>query len=463
MKSTMHSTRRDSDVKYPCLLRIGNRTAHGVAPDAAVGDRLRDEYDIEFVETLSDGLDRLDRIRVAAILVEPDLPDSPGLDALAPLLRRTPEIPIVVLGRASDEDLFDQALALGAQDFLLAPPADALELTRIVHASIARKRAQQLLNEEKERACTTLESIGDGILSTDTRGRVTYLNIVAERLTGWTSQEAFGRPAIEVFRVVDGQTRQPGRDVMDHAVRANETVGLSADSVLIRRDGSEVAIEDSISPIHDRIGRTTGAVAVFRDVGAARAMASRMSHFAQHDFLTELPNRLLFGDRVEQSIAVAHRHGHLFAILFVDIDHLKHVNDSLGHGVGDLLLKAVASRLVASVRASDTICRQGGDEFVILLSEIERESDAALTADKIRNALTMPCIVAEHELVISASIGISVYPRDGRDVETLMTRADTAMYEAKASGRNTCRFFSDVAPGRSMTRDLPEESPPPAA
>ena len=153
--------------------------------------------------------------------------------------------------------------------------------------------------------------------------------------------------------------------------------------MLIRRDGYESAIEDTAAPIRDRRGQVTGAVIVFHDVGAARAMSLRMSYLAQHDFLTELPNRMLLNDRLTQAIASAHRHRKSLALLFVDVDHFKRINDSLGHAIGDQLLKSIARRLVACVRSSDTVSRHGGDEFVILLSEVAHPEDAAATADKI--------------------------------------------------------------------------------
>src|SRR5439155_14627670 len=165
------------------------------------------------------------------------------------------------------------------------------------------------------------------------------------------------------------------RNSMDRAVRLDKTVNLPTNCVLIRRDGSEVAIEDSAAPVHDRQGHVCGAVMVFRDVSATRAMSLKMSHQAAHDFLTDLPNRMLLHDRLTQAIASARRHGHHLAVLFLDLDRFKHVNDSLGHEIGDMLLQSVAARLTTCVRRSDTISRQGGDEFVILLSEIERADE----------------------------------------------------------------------------------------
>jgi GGDEF domain-containing protein len=177
---------------------------------------------------------------------------------------------------------------------------------------------------------------------------------------------------------------------MKSVIQDNKTANLAAGCVLIRRDGVESAIEDSAAPIHDRRGRVTGAVMVFHDVTRARAMSQKMSHLAQHDFLTDLPNRLMLNDRLSQAISLAQRHHQQLAVLFVDVDRFKHVNDSLGHVIGDKLLLSIARRLVTSVRSSDTVSRQGGDEFVVLLSSIAHAEDAALTAQKILTLLSMP-------------------------------------------------------------------------
>src|SRR4030095_4421028 len=202
--------------------------------------------------------------------------------------------------------------------------------------------------------------------------------------------EASGRPLQEVLRIIDADNREPALNPLAMAMLQDRTVGLSANCVLIRRDGHESAIEDTAAPIHDRGGQVTGAVIVFHDVGVARAMSLKMSHLAQHDFLTGLPNRMLLNTRLTRAIASARRHGNLLAVLFVDVDHFKHINDSLGHAIGDQLLQSIARRLVACVRSSDTVSRHGGDEFVVLLSEVAHAEDATLIADKVLAAMSTP-------------------------------------------------------------------------
>lgn len=325
---------------------------------------------------------------------------------------------------------------------------------------ITARKAEEALFAEKERAQVTLNSIGDAVLTTDVDGNVTYLNLVAETMTGWARDEALGQPLAEVFHIVDGISRETARNPARLAMSEDRVVGLAAGCVLLRRDGVESSIEDSAAPIHNREGRVTGAVIVFHDVSESRAMAARMEHLAHHDFLTGLPNRALLNERLSQAIGMARRRGKQVALLFLDLDYFKYINDSLGHAIGDLVLQVVAERLVACVRTTDTVCRRGGDEFVILLSEIERIEDAARVADKLLQVFSRPQCIGGHALHVTLSIGISVYPDDGDCAETVLRNADTAMYCAKARGRNNYQFFR-AGMSTGAVRSLPVDSSKP--
>jgi diguanylate cyclase (GGDEF)-like protein len=196
---------------------------------------------------------------------------------------------------------------------------------------------------------------------------------------------------------------------------------------------------------------------IFRDERTARATTLEITHSAEHDFLTGLPNRLLLHDRVGQAIALAQRHNTKVAVLFLDLDGFKHINDSLGHPIGDRLLQSIAKRLVACVRGTDTVSRQGGDEFVALLSELHRPEDAAVLARKMLEAVAQAHSIDRHDLHITTSIGISIYPGDGRDAETLIKNADTAMYQAKENGRHIYKFFTPAMNVRAVERQINEE------
>jgi diguanylate cyclase (GGDEF)-like protein/PAS domain S-box-containing protein len=419
-----------------------------IQSDPSAADKIRaalamaggGSFDLEWVRQLSQGLARLSKGGIDAVLLQLSLPDSHGIETFDKLFAIAPDVPILILGNGN-EALAKEAVGRGAQDYLLAGHLDSYSLPHALRNAIERKAVGDALYVEKERAVVTLNSIGDAVLCTDISGNITYLNLVAETMTGWPREEATGKPLAEVFRIIDGATRKTARDPMETAVEQNRTVGLTVNCVLIRRDGFESAIEDSAAPIHDRAGHVTGAVIVFHDVSAARAMSSQMTHSAQHDPVTNLPNRLLLSDRITQAIALARRQNRPIAVIFMDLDRFKYINDSLGHATGDKLLQSVSRRLLANVRGSDTVCRLGGDEFVVLLSEIICSEDASTSAKRILLSLGAPHAIAGQDLHIDGSIGISIYPEDGEDAEMLIENADTAMYHAKQSGRNNFQFF----------------------
>jgi diguanylate cyclase (GGDEF)-like protein/PAS domain S-box-containing protein len=416
------------------------------------------ETELTHVERLSDAEKHLAEHPVDIILLDLGLPDANGLGAVRRAHAAAPRIPLVVLTGMDDETLSAQALQEGAQDYLIKGQIEARGLLRSLRYAIERKSMEEALFEEKERAQVTLNCIGDAVACTDSWGNITFLNLVAEKMTGWTLQEATGRPMAEAVRILDAGTREAIPNPLQRAVLQDRTVHLPSNCILIRRDGFETPIEDSVSPIHDRQGQAAGAVIVFRDVSAARAMALQIAHSAEHDFLTGLPNRMLLNDRLSQAITLAPRHSKQVAVLFLDLDGFKHINDSLGHPIGDKLLQSIAKRLVDCVRGSDTVSRQGGDEFVVLLSEVEQSEDAAITARRMLQAVAEAHSIDQHDLHVSTSIGVSVYPDDGLDAETLIRNADTAMYQAKENGRQSYQFFKPAMNVRAVERQAIEES-----
>lgn len=306
---------------------------------------------------------------------------------------------------------------------------------------VALAEMKSALYAEKAWARVALNSVGDAVLAVDLYGTVTYLNRMAETLTGWASEDAIGKPLAQVFHIIDAKTHEAAANSARRAIEENRTVGLAMNCVLIRCDGSECHIEDSAVPLHDEEGNVTGAVIVFHDACQSQTMSEKMTYLAQHDVLTGLPNRVLLVERLNRAIGLAHRHHHQVGLIYLDLDDFKPVNDTLGHALGDMLLQAVAERLSKCVRDTDTVCRQGGDEFVILLTEIEKPEDAAKVAEKILSTIIESYCIHKHEVRVSASMGISLYPVDGIDTHELMHHADLAMYHSKKDGRNTYHFF----------------------
>jgi diguanylate cyclase (GGDEF)-like protein/PAS domain S-box-containing protein len=421
--------------------------------------------ELTHVECMSEAEKSIAEHAVDIVLLDLGLPDAQGLEAVRRIRATAPRVPLVVLTGLLDESLATHVLQEGAQEHLIKGQIFTPGLMRALRCAVERKvmeeallMEQEALFLEKERAQVTLNSIGDAVICTDISGNISFLNLVAERMTGWSLQEAAGRPIAEAFRILNATTRETIANPMERAVHQDRTVHLPSNSILIRRDGFEIPIGDVASPIHDRKGQVTGAVIVFRDASAARAMALRMAHSFQHDFLTGLPNRMLLNDRASQAITLAPRHMKKVAVLFLDLDGFKHINDSLGHPIGDKLLQSIAKRLVDSVRDSDTVSRQGGDEFVVLLSEVEQSEDAAITSRRMLQAVAGACSIDQHDLHVTASIGISVFPDDGLDVDTLIKNADTAMYEAKGDAPQSYRFFKQAMNVRAVERQSIEGS-----
>jgi diguanylate cyclase (GGDEF)-like protein/PAS domain S-box-containing protein len=392
------------------------------------------------------------------ILLDLGLPDAQGLEAVRRALRAAPRTPLVVLSGLEDEALALQTLQEGAQDYLIKGQIETRALMRALRYAIERKIMDDAVFAEKEHAQVTLNSIGDAVISSDVSGTITFINIVAERMTGWPRQDAVGRPVGEIFLTRSSNARLAAAESPESEVLLNLAILQHSESILVTRDGAELLIEDCSSPIHTRAGEVAGTVIVFRDVTAARALDVQIAHSAQHDFLTGLPNRMLLNDRITQAIALARRHDKQVAVLFLDLDGFKHINDSLGHSTGDKLLQSIASRLKACVPDPDTVSRQGGDEFVVLLSELESLEEAGATARQMLNAVAEAHSVDRHDLHITTSIGVSIYPDDGLDAETLIKNADTAMYQAKENGRQGYQFFKPAMNVRAVERQSLEEN-----
>lgn len=304
----------------------------------------------------------------------------------------------------------------------------------------ARKQAELALYEQKELARVTLSSIGDGVITTDPEGRVTFLNPIAQAMTGWPLEEALGQDIDWVMQLQTLDT-EPRPNPLRQALRTRRIVGPAETTLLRSRGGEVYSIEDSASPIQNERGELYGAVLVFHDVSEARRMAVRMTHLAQHDPLTDLPNRVLLHDRIDQTISSSQRTGTRCALLFLDLDHFKEVNDTRGHQVGDELLQAVAARLQGLVRSSDTVSRQGGDEFILLISEFSDLQGFERVVQHVMAGMRAPYSVRGQPVSVTFSLGISVYPDDGDTADVLLRHADAAMYLAKAGGRQRYQFF----------------------
>ncbi len=304
-----------------------------------------------------------------------------------------------------------------------------------------RKRMEDELFKEKELMRLTLQSIGDAVICTDAEGRVSYINPVAQRMTGWQPFDAAGRDVDEVAPLYLANGKQTQPSPLRVALATQLACGPTRGVVLHRKDGQRFEVEESASPIINRQQELTGAVMVLHDVTETMAMAERMARLAQYDALTDLPNRVLLQDRARHALALARREGKGLAVMYLDIDGFKQVNDTLGHDAGDQLLVQFARRLLAAVRESDTVCRQGGDEFVLLLPGLASAQQVRVVASKVLAVCSEPFVLQSQALTIGLSAGLALFPHHGDAYEELARNADTALYAAKRGGRMQVRCY----------------------
>lgn len=328
---------------------------------------------------------------------------------------------------------------------------EALDMAIVESVTTYVEKANSELQSERERLQVTLTSIADGVISTDTEGHITFLNPAAERISGWLKAEAVGRPVDEVLVTLDETTREICSSTTLRAIDLDEP--QQTGNILLRRyDGGLLPIEKHSAPLRDSRGHIQGAVATFRDISEIRLLTAELSYLAFHDPLTGLPNRALLFERLTQELAYAERYNITVALLYLDLDLFKQVNDVFGHGVGDELLRQVAERLLGCVRRTDTVSRLGGDEFAVLLTGFDHQTFPEELATKIIKRLSEPFVLNQETVNVSTSIGISLFPEDGQDAESLVKHADTAMYQAKAQGRGCIQFFAPEMNRRAAER-----------
>ncbi|HET7262469.1 MAG TPA: EAL domain-containing protein [Casimicrobiaceae bacterium] len=444
------------DTRTVHVLVIGNDAATAATIRGVLERPDEDAVTVIWVRSLAAGIVRLGDGGVNIVLLDPDLPDSQGIDSFDEILLAAHGVPIVMVTSRDGEDIARLAVHRGAMNRVLKEDLDGLSLRADVRQVLERAALDDVLRVQSARARDTLDSIVDSVIGIDLDGEVTYINRSAAHLTRWSRDLAIGRVLSDVCRIIDRDAREPAPMLPGFAADRDRTASLPANSILVARDGDDIAIEGSIAPIRDQEEKKTGAVIVFHDATDAQIQEPKLSRRAQHDALTDLPNRVLLEDRLNQAISLAKRHGNQVAVLVVDLDRVKRPSDSTGHEIGDALLREVGRRLVATVRRSDTVSRQRGDQFVIVLSEIDHPQNAARHAERIHAALSVPYAPAPRDLRIDASIGISIFPDDGHDAETLIKCADAAMEHARQSGRNMYRLFKPAMYVRLFERQLLE-------
>jgi diguanylate cyclase (GGDEF)-like protein/PAS domain S-box-containing protein len=353
------------------------------------------------------------------------------------LSKATRRITAELTGQRKDGAVFPMEFATSELQF------DGRRLTVLVVRDITgRKQAEAALFEEKERLSVTLGSIGDAVITTDTQGCVSYMNPVAERMTGWSNGEAAGRALPAVFHIINERTSELAINPVEIVLRSEQLAGLAENTMLVHRDGTRFAIEDSAAPIRDRSGKVIGVVLVFHDVSQSRKIAAQMSYHATHDDLTGLVNRREFEHHLQRSLQAGEiaQTGH--TLLYLDLDRFKIVNDTCGHEAGDELLRQLSSLLQAQLRRSDRLARLGGDEFCVLL-------DNCPTGPALRVAEKLLHVVSDFRFVwqgkvfpVGISIGLVTFNDSGLTPPEVLRRGDAACYVAKDKGRNRVQVYT---------------------
>ncbi len=379
------------------------------------------------------------------ILSDYSLPVYNGRDALELVQTTSPETPVIMVTGALGEEAAVELLKAGAKDYVLKdritrlPFAIERVLAEAENAK-ARRESESLLRVSEARFRSTLEHapIGMGVASID--GRFIEANQSFCKLLGYTREELLQLTITKITHPDDRAiSLERIKEMLEGKINSSQL-----EKLYIRKDGRAVWVQVTVSLLRDDSGTPLNFIGQIEDITERKRYQEEIRQLAYSDALTGLPNRRLLFDRLNQALAHAQRHRCSLAVMFLDLDRFKDVNDTLGHDVGDELLKIVAERLELCVRGGDTVSRQGGDEFVIVLSEIAQQQDAALVAEKILDVLSQPVTIHRHTLRITTSIGIAIYMVDSADdAMNLMKKADIAMYQAKEAGRNGFRFHCD--------------------
>ena len=390
-----------------------------------------EEIQLSHAATLSSALELVDSENFDAVLLDLSLPDAHGRETFLRMQEGAPDLPIVALTGLDDEALAQDLVAAGAQDYLVKGQADGRLLARALRYAIERKRA-----EEKLRLSAKVFEIAlEGIIVTDAGQSIVSVNQAFSAITGFAEKDAVGS---KVFLEGNGEVGFFNK-VWSSLAGTEQWQG---EALCRRRHGEDFPVWLNINAVKNAQGRVTHYVAAFNDITALKRTEARLRHIAHHDALTSLPNRTLFQDRLDHALAQSRRTKNLAAMLFIDLDRFKIVNDTLGHRSGDDLLRIAAERLRGCVREVDTVARLGGDEFAIVLGDLASREDAAVVARKVLHALGRPFALEAQEVFLTTSIGIAVYSGGEEDETCLMEHADVAMYYAKRAGRNSFHFYS---------------------
>jgi diguanylate cyclase (GGDEF)-like protein/PAS domain S-box-containing protein len=373
------------------------------------------------------------------LLLVPANNEGPGV--MLPLATAAfSDIAIVIVGDAIGIAGTRWALTTGrADDVMLSSDLRAHTFERFATA-IERARARE---RERNGAALVLAAIADAVITTDKTGSIAYCNDAACSLTVRARDEMLGLPIGAVMALHTAETLAVIEHPIMRVMRDKQVIRLPPGTVMVRTDGSDIMIADSTSPIVAIDGKLEGAVMVFHDITAAHQLRREVDHLISHDFLTGLPNRYAAQLHLNEILNQADANGQGLAVMYLDLDNFKSINDTLGHAAGDHLLSSVAARLQTCCRSTDMVSRQGGDEFLILMASGTHPDESRGAAQRMLDAVAMPHLIDGETILVGCSIGIALYPEHGLAADTLLQHADTALHAAKVAGRNTFYLFQE--------------------
>lgn len=400
-------------------------------------------YEVEVAENGQKALDKISRISYDLIILDIAMPGIDGPDVCENIRTSVANPPPVLMITAFDnEETVDRSFQAGAVDYIRKPIRWSVLKNRIRYI-IGSNRSQQELELLSRNYELILDAAGNGICGIDKDRKISYINPSGLKMLNYEPGEIKGRPYDEIFKISVPGTNDFDIDCCPFFGQKNKQDSFNYDEArLLRKDGTSFPVDCRSTPILQG-KKLVGGVLVFQDCSERQQAAELIRYMANHDSLTNLPNRNFFRKRLTQAISFARRYKKKLCLLFVDLDRFKPINDTYGHGVGDIVLLQVAKRLTKMLRQSDSVCRLGGDEFVILLESPGTVKGAEHVAEKTIELLNESIDADNHVCYIGASIGISVFPDDCDDAETMLRHADIAMYQAKKAGRNRWELFRE--------------------
>ncbi|MDT8404568.1 EAL domain-containing protein [Sulfuriflexus sp.] len=400
------------------------------------------------VETMQDMQAALQASTWDIIISDYSMPHFDGIGALKLAKSLEFDLPFIIVSANIGEEIAVMAMKAGAHDYIMKG-----NLARLVPAIERELKEAKLRHSHREsekqmqQLSSAVEQTADAVTITDAEGNIEYVNAAFSDITGFSKQEAIGQSCSMLKSGRHNAAFYAG-------LWQSLTEGHTFQDIFInrRKDGNIYYEEKSITPLKDEKGKVTHFISTGKDITEQMATRQRLHHLSSHDGLTDLPNRSLFIDRLSQAISRARWNGRVVAVLFIDLDRFKNINETLGFEYGDSVLQAVASRLTQNVRDGDTVARLGDDEFAILLEDIYQKEDIPVVVEKIIKSLSQIHIFDEHELFVTTAMGISLYPSDGDDAQTLIQNADVAIHHAKESGSNNYRFYESKMNTQSLYR-----------